>query len=76
MLSKKLKRRTLRMHFPRNTIYQIQTLRNLDDYKTVVGINIFKIRVCDFCLAFLSFTSFLCSIVDNEYFIIFTADFD
>ena len=69
MLNKKLKRRTLRMHFPRNTIYQIQTLRNLDDYKTVVGINIFKIRVCDFCLAFLSFTSFLCSIVDNEYFI-------
>ncbi len=69
MLSKKLKRKSLRMHFPRNTIYQIKTLRNLDDNKTVVGINILKIRVCDFCLAFLSFTSFLCSIIDNEYFI-------
>ena len=69
VISKKLKRKTLRMHFPRNTIYQIKTLKNLDDYKTVVGINIFKIRVCDFCLAFLSFTSFLCSIFDNEDFI-------
>ena len=68
-ISTKLKRKSLRMPFPRNTIIQIETLKHIDDNKTKVGLNLTKIRICDFSLAFLSLVSIFCAFLDNSYFI-------
>ena len=69
IISTKLKRKTLRMPFPRNTIIQIETLKHINDNKTKVGLNQIKIRICDFSLAFLSLVSIFCAFLDNSYFI-------
>ena len=68
-ISSKLKRKTLSIPLPRNTIIQIETLKHIDDYKTKVGLNEIRIRICDFCLAFLSLVSIFCAFLDNSYYI-------
>ena len=65
----KNKKRNLKIHFPRNTMIQIETLKKINDHKTHYGLYQLRIKLCHFSLALLSLLSIYCSIVDNEYFI-------
>ncbi len=69
LVSVKLKKRSLKVRFPSNTIIQINALKNINDHKTLYGLYQLRIKICHFSLALLSLLSIYCSIVDNEHFI-------
>ena len=73
--TKSKKKTSLRISFPSKTFYQIEALKHSEDFKTKIGLNIIKIKICDFGLAFLSLVSVLCVFFDNEYFIIKTFNY-
>ena len=69
IVNSKNKKRSFKALFPKNIIIQIETLKKINDFKTLYGLYQLRIQICNFTLALLSLLSIYCSIMDNEYFI-------
>ena len=55
IVNSKNKKRSFKALFPKNIIIQIETLKKINDFKTLYGLYQLRIQICNFTLALLSF---------------------